>query len=68
MDLETNDSTRHDSLQPESVRPDSVRGEAEAPAADHVSDPAHSDELGHDWTDEGGATPSGPATEGRAQR
>lgn len=30
---------------------------------DHISDPALSDEAGHDWTDEGGATPDGPATE-----
>ena len=33
---------------------------------DHVSDPALSTDTGHDWTDEGGATESGPAldTEG----
>ncbi|GAA2959746.1 hypothetical protein ACX5K5_16075 [Glutamicibacter bergerei] len=30
---------------------------------DHISDPALSDEAGHDWTDEGGATPAGPATD-----
>ncbi|RLP75956.1 hypothetical protein D9V32_07285 [Mycetocola tolaasinivorans] len=29
---------------------------------DHVSDPAHSDEVGSDWTDEGGATKYGAAT------
>ncbi|GAA1499266.1 CDGSH iron-sulfur domain-containing protein [Paeniglutamicibacter kerguelensis] len=29
---------------------------------DHVSDPSLSTEPGHDWTDEGGATESGPAT------
>lgn len=29
---------------------------------DHVSDPALATDPGHDWTDEGGATPSGPAT------
>lgn len=29
---------------------------------DLVSDPALSDAQGHDWTDEGGATPTGPAT------
>lgn len=28
-----------------------------------VSDPALSDQDGHDWTDEGGATPHGPATD-----
>ena len=30
---------------------------------DHISDPALSNEAGHDWTDEGGATPDGPAIE-----
>ena len=30
---------------------------------DVVSDPAHSDDIGADWSDEGGATPIGPATE-----
>ena len=29
---------------------------------DHVSDPSLSTEPGHDWTDEGGATESGSAT------
>jgi len=29
---------------------------------DHLSDPALADETGRDWTDEGGATPGGPAT------
>ena len=29
---------------------------------DHLSDPALADETGRDWTDEGGATPAGPAT------
>lgn len=29
---------------------------------DIVSDPAHDDEAGSDWTDEGGASPQGPAT------
>ncbi|MCA4134773.1 hypothetical protein [Arthrobacter sp. M4] len=32
---------------------------------DVVSDPAHSDEVGQDWTDEGGAAPEGPATNTR---
>lgn len=31
-------------------------------ASDHESDPAHNDELGQDWVDEGGATAEGPAT------
>lgn len=30
---------------------------------DVVSDPAKSDSEGGDWSDEGGATPSGPATD-----
>jgi hypothetical protein len=32
-----------------------------APARDHVSDPALATSPGHDWTDEGGATSTGPA-------
>ena len=30
-------------------------------SGDHVSDPALSTSTGNDWSDEGGATPSGPA-------
>jgi hypothetical protein len=30
---------------------------------DTTSDPALSDDPGHDWSDEGGATTSGPATD-----
>ena len=30
--------------------------------ADVVSDPAKDDTQGQDWSDEGGATPAGPAT------
>jgi hypothetical protein len=29
---------------------------------DALSDPAHNDALGNDWSDEGGATSAGPAT------
>ena len=29
---------------------------------DNLSDPAHDDEEGHDWSGEGGATQEGPAT------
>ena len=29
---------------------------------DVVTDPAKADDAGGDWSDEGGATPSGPAT------
>ena len=32
-------------------------------ANDHVSDPALNTEEGHEWTDEGGATENGPATD-----
>jgi len=31
---------------------------------DTVSDPAHNDQTGQNWTDEGGAMPGGPATSG----
>ncbi|MCW4465749.1 hypothetical protein OK351_09540 [Glutamicibacter sp. MNS18] len=33
-------------------------------AKDHVSDPKLSDDTGHDWTDEGGATEDGAAISG----
>lgn len=35
---------------------------AAAGTRDVESDPALNDDLGQDWADEGGATPSGPAT------
>lgn len=41
----------------------------ETPNSDHprrsdvISDPALNDQVGQDWTDEGGATPSGAATD-----
>lgn len=31
-------------------------------APDVISDPARNDQVGHDWTSEGGATPEGAAT------
>lgn len=34
----------------------------DAASTDHDSDPAHTDEDGRDWADEGGATSDGPAT------
>jgi len=34
----------------------------EEAAPDVVSDPAKDDTQGQDWSDEGGATPTGPAT------
>lgn len=39
------------------------RGAERAEHVDAVSDPALSDEAGHDWSAEGGATPAGPATD-----
>lgn len=37
-------------------------GAGQDQAPDVVSDPAKDDTEGQDWSDEGGATPSGPAT------
>lgn len=34
---------------------------------DVSSDPRHDDSEGSDWTDEGGATPQGPATDAPAE-
>lgn len=34
---------------------------------DAQSDPARNDQLGTDWSGEGGATPTGPATHTRAE-
>lgn len=39
-----------------------MRETNDALVPDHESDPAHNDEPGQDWVDEGGATPDGPAT------
>lgn len=36
-------------------------------APDVVSDPAKDDTEGQDWSDEGGATPAGPATDSPAE-
>lgn len=38
----------------------------DSPPADVDSDPAKDDEQGSDWSDEGGATPQGPATDSPA--
>lgn len=35
----------------------------DAKRKDHVSDPSLNTDPGHDWTDEGGATPGGAATD-----
>jgi hypothetical protein len=42
------------------TKPAAVDGQDQAP--DVVSDPAKDDTEGQDWSDEGGATSSGPAT------
>ncbi|WP_427870360.1 hypothetical protein [Leucobacter luti] len=39
----------------------------ESEKKDVVSDPARADQLGTDWTDEGGATGGGPATQSEAE-
>ncbi|UCR88873.1 hypothetical protein [Mycetocola spongiae] len=48
------------------VKPGPHLHRSTAPAArrpaDHESDPAHDARVGSDWSDEGGATPEGPAT------
>ena len=46
-----------------SKNPKTAESDAGAQGADDdvLSDPAKSDDQGADWTDEGGATPSGPA-------
>jgi hypothetical protein len=46
---------------PETAESDSGSEQAED---DVVSDPARSDGASGDWSDEGGATPSGPADTG----
>ena len=45
-------------------KPQTAETDAGAPEADDevVSDPSKGAEEGADWADEGGATPSGPAT------
>lgn len=40
----------------------SDHGHPAATLPDIVSDPAHNVEEGHEWADEGGALPDGPAT------
>lgn len=52
----------------DAVQSESAEDQAAAAQRDHLSDPARNDEVGHDWTDEGGATPDGPATEGNEER
>ena len=44
------------------LRSGEAKGTSVAHEPDVESDPALSADLGHDWTDEGGATPTEPAT------
>ncbi|WP_347038498.1 hypothetical protein AAHB37_18700 [Glutamicibacter halophytocola] len=39
--------------------PEAFLDKDEAEVPDAISDPARNDEVGQDWTDEGGATPDG---------
>lgn len=45
----------------ETVPTSATKAQRSAPA-DVISDPARADQVGADWTDEGGATNTGPAT------
>ncbi len=45
-------------------KPDAAESDAGPEDDDVVSDPARSDGGSGDWSDEGGATPSGPADTG----
>lgn len=61
---DTNESSESDLLKAAAFHQASTAADSsETPAVreDHVSDPALSDETGHDWSDEGGATEQGPA-------
>ncbi|MFL4479043.1 CDGSH iron-sulfur domain-containing protein [Paeniglutamicibacter sp. ORCA_105] len=57
-------NTKEKNTMNESQEPttDAAEKKEQAKREDHVSDPALSTETGHDWTDEGGAIKSGPAT------
>ncbi len=48
---------------PGSDTPGSDTSGGDSASGDVVSDPAQGDEVGSDWSDEGGATPAGPATD-----
>ncbi len=54
--MNTSDHTA-DHIADRSAEPDTTHAHG-----DKISDPAHNDRIGHDWADEGGATPDGPAT------
>jgi len=44
--------------------PEAFLDKDEAEVPDAISDPARNDEVGQDWTDEGGATSDGAAIDG----
>jgi len=44
--------------------PEAFLDKDEAEVPDAFSDPERNDEVGQDWTDEGGATPDGAAIDG----
>jgi len=46
---------------PSNTSPTTAPADEDA-TSDVVSDPAKDDTQGQDWSDEGGATPTGPAT------
>ncbi len=51
-----------DSAEARKERQDSPETVPANPSHDVETDPALNDGLGQDWSDEGGATPQGPAT------
>jgi hypothetical protein len=55
--------TEHEEHQPTQTPISKAPGPAPHDDQDTTSDPALSDDPGHDWSDEGGATTAGPATD-----
>jgi hypothetical protein len=63
-DLPAGDYVPSHSTHPETVN----LGTTDAGTPDVTSDPALNDTTGQDWSDEGGATPAGPATNTNPER
>lgn len=57
---ENADNENTETVNTVTAKPDGENGDA---STDVLSDPARADLVGTDWTDEGGATPEGPATQ-----
>lgn len=57
-----NNAEQHDKTPTVETVPTSPEKTEDKALGDVVSDPAHADHVGTDWTDEGGAAPEGPAT------